>query len=153
MAKEFEIVKEASAIAKEAWNKWEQVKSMVATPEARISAEEAIEAVTAYPHVGEVEEGIYIGKQRADNGGQVVELTAVWQGAARLAGGDTTIIGIILLKNPNHRDLQNAVSLTIYRHGDDPVEVVYRPGETPQLDSNRARLVNIVLENIVTRLA
>ena len=152
MAKEFEIVQEASKIARQAWNKWGEVNYMVATPEARVTIEQAIGVVANHPHVGQVAEGIYVGRQSAANGiDNVVDLTAVWEGASRLAG-DPAVRGILLEKNSNRWDLRGAIALTIHRDGSDPVKLVYRTGEIPQLDVNRTRLVDTVLGNIVQEL-
>lgn len=120
------------------------------------SVEQALGVVASLP-VGQLlgKEGIYIGRQPGLDGGQVVDLTAVGNGAVLLTESPTAEC-VFLQQNPNLWGLEDAVTLTISianGTGREKIQVVSRPGEVPQLDPSRARLVNTVLGNIVTRLA
>lgn len=169
MEREFLIIK-VSKIAKDAWDNWqgrkgisealeiaeqawigrEEVNDM--SVETLVSVDEAVRAVARQPFAGQVGEKVYVSKRpTADGLGQIVGLTAVWEGAARLAGDDA-VRCVVLTSNPERWDLGSAISLTVSRGKGELIEVNYRPGETFQLDPRRARLVNTILGNIARGL-
>lgn len=131
-----ELPHEVFLIAKQAWNNW-----------SKVSLKQAIGAVANHPHVGQVSEGIYIGRQSAGNGDQAVDLTAVWSGAVRLAE-DPSVRCVVLERNPNRLDLGEASALTIDRVGGDRLKVVFKDGEPQGIDQGSLRLINTVLGNI-----
>lgn len=147
MAIEYEILKQASEIAEQAWSRWDEARAI---PHC---VEKAIQTVAAHPRVGQVEKGIYIGRQPAPNGDQAVFLTAVWDGAARLAQ-DPTVRCVTLERNPNIQGLEDATCLTIEGpSGEGLNKLICRAGEILQSDASKAGLVCTVLGNIARELA
>lgn len=118
---------------------------------------QAMELVTNCPRVGQVSERVYIGRQpSADRRDEVVDLTAVWEGAGGLAK-DPAVRCIVLGRNPNLSHLAGATVLRIDREtpeGDsESFDITDRLGEQPILDPNRARLAHTVLGNIIVALS
>lgn len=124
------------------------------TTERLVSAEDAVQLVAAHPRVGQVAESVYIGRQPASSGeGQVVDLTAVWEGAAQLAE-DPSVRCVVLERNPNRVDLKNAVSLRIGQDLGTPLgirtsEIVYRGGVA---EGGEPALAQTILRNIARAL-
>lgn len=122
--------------------------------ESLISAEEAVQLVEKYPRVGQVAKNIYVGRQRTSFGeGQLVNLTAVWEGAERLSG-DPTVRCIVLERNPNIRGREDAVTLRIGQDlagivGIQTSEIVYRRGIACDGESD---LTRTILGNIAREL-
>ena len=123
------------------------------------TVEVAIRAVANHPHVGRVAEGVYVGRQLANNRiDQVISFTAVWGGAARLTG-DKTAIGLFLDSNPNMGEYGGAPVLTIDRSSNgtgrevsNRQRIVFRQEELSVLDPKQREFVETVLENITKEL-
>ena len=123
----------------------------------RIEAfERAIGVIAFHPWTGQIAEKVYTARRpifddNGDNKGTQVSLTAVWEGAARLAE-NPAVRCIVLERNPNRRGLENAISLRIdlvNGRGSERLDYVFsREGVVPIIGKGRKRLVQTVLGNI-----
>jgi len=129
-----------------------------------VLAEQAIGVVASYPWSGQIVEQVYTARRPIfDNGannGTQVSLTAVWEGAEKLAG-DPAVRCIVLERNPYREGLKNAVLLRIdqvnskgstrfdfvFRKGVEPT-IINKKGVEASIGRNRRRLALTVLGNI-----
>ncbi len=77
-----------------------------------VLAEQAIGVVASLPWHGQITDKVYTGKRSVSDGKDQIGLTAVWEGAGKLAG-DPAVRCIVLEKNPNRRGLEDAVLLRV----------------------------------------
>ena len=115
--------------------------------------DKAIELVAALPRTGQIAKDVYISKHPTSDGrDKVVKLTAVREGAARLAE-DASVQSISLVRNPNiivhpKRGWAGADILRVAFVSGEGLELPYIAEATPNIPEDRRGLVQTVLGNI-----
>ena len=146
---------QAKKVAAAAWSKGKEVFHLTAIREkVPVEVLEAVKVVSEHPlRVGQPAKEVYIANFPASRGGDVINLTAVWDGAARLAENPSVRL-VSLELNPNIVGKENATVLTVHRAEGRDIEqsrVIYREGATI-VQGDALDLAPTIFANIVKEL-